>query len=114
MPDLTKKQEDVTKSTLRLTAAMRRALTSASLRTGGYLYPVEGLPRGAQDAVVNALDRRDLVEWTGPIPRIGDAGRQALDLELAHPRLGTLAQMESMLDADEKAPVFPILRERFV
>lgn len=61
-----------------LTAAMSRALQSASLRVGGNICPVRGVHSGAERALLKGLERRGLIAWDGPVPRINDAGRAAI------------------------------------
>lgn len=67
----------------RLTPAMIRALAKAAERPRANICPIAGVHAAAEDALVDALDRRGMIAWDGGAPnrgapRISDAGRTAL------------------------------------
>lgn len=67
----------------KLSEPMRRALVTASTRERANICPIVGVHAAAEDVLIEALERRGLIEWDGGVPfksapRINAAGRLAV------------------------------------
>ena len=67
-----------TTTSANLTPVMVRVLTRAAKRARGSICPTPELPGNTQRVVLQALDRRGLIDPNKGSPRINDAGRVTL------------------------------------
>jgi hypothetical protein len=64
-----------------LSPAMLKALRKAASREHANICPVVGVHAAAEQALIDALDRRGMIAWDNDrkmAPRISDAGRAAI------------------------------------
>jgi hypothetical protein len=62
-----------------ISPAQRKALMKAASRERANICPVIGVHAAAEQSLIEALDRRGFILWDGPVPRISDAGRKAVE-----------------------------------
>jgi hypothetical protein len=59
---------------------MLKALKAAAARPRGTVCPIPGVHAAAEKALLDAMWRRGLIEYDGPIPYISKAGYSAADI----------------------------------
>lgn len=66
---------------MKLSKAQRRALVKAMERPRKTICPIPGVHAAAEQTLLDAMDRRGLIAWDGPVPFISEAGIAALEAE---------------------------------